>query len=47
MVSAVLSINNNDHYYTERERKVIELYKQGKRSSDFHEVSGWFFAEKY
>jgi hypothetical protein len=33
MVSAVLSINNND-YYTERERKVIELYNQGKSTRD-------------
>ena len=34
MVSAVLSINNNDYYYTEKERKVIELYSQGKSTRD-------------
>ena len=34
MVSTVLSINNNDYYYTERERKVIELYNQGKSTRD-------------
>jgi hypothetical protein len=30
----MLSINNNDYDYTERERKVIELYKEGKRPED-------------
>jgi DNA-binding NarL/FixJ family response regulator len=34
MVSAVLSINNNDYDYTERERKVLELYEQGKSTRD-------------
>ena len=26
----MLSTNNNDYHYTEREKKVLELYKQGK-----------------
>ena len=34
MVSAVLSINNSDYDYTERERKVIELYNQDKSTRD-------------
>ena len=28
------SINNNDYDYTEREKKVIELYDQGKSTRD-------------
>jgi hypothetical protein len=34
IVTAVLSINNNNYDYTERERKVIELYSQGKSTPD-------------
>jgi DNA-binding NarL/FixJ family response regulator len=30
----MLSINNNDHDYNERERQVIELYDQGKSTRD-------------
>jgi transcriptional regulator len=30
----MLSINNNNCDYTERERQVIELYKQGKSTRD-------------
>ena len=30
----MLSINNNDYDYTERERKVIELYNRGKSTRD-------------
>jgi transcriptional regulator len=26
----MLSINNNDYHYTEREKKVLDLYNQGK-----------------
>src|SRR5690349_6208656 len=28
------SINNNDYDYTEREKKVVELYDQGKSTRD-------------
>jgi DNA-binding NarL/FixJ family response regulator len=34
IVTALLSINNNNYDYTERERKVIELYNQGKSTRD-------------
>ena len=30
----MLSINNNDYDYTEREKKVLELYDQGKSTRD-------------
>jgi DNA-binding NarL/FixJ family response regulator len=30
----MLSINNNDYNHTERERKVLELYDQGKSTRD-------------
>jgi DNA-binding CsgD family transcriptional regulator len=30
----MLSTNNNDYHYTEREKKVLELYDQGKSTRD-------------
>jgi DNA-binding NarL/FixJ family response regulator len=30
----ILSTNNNDYDHVEREKKVIELYKQGKSTLD-------------
>ena len=30
----MLSANNNDYHYTEREKKVLELYDQGKNTRD-------------
>ena len=38
IVTALLSINNNNYDYTERERKVIELYNQGKSTREIAQI---------
>jgi len=30
----MLSVNNNDYHYTQREKNVLELYKNGKNTRD-------------
>jgi DNA-binding NarL/FixJ family response regulator len=32
--NAMLSTSNNDYHYNEREKKVLELYKNGKNTRD-------------